>query len=668
MSEVEESTISGRDQLLLSKRESLADVFGRGSATALLSTSLPSDSAMLLRKSQSQDVIDDDNNNNDDDDDDDNDDDDDADDNASDHASARKLPAVPDVTSSNVPSAHNSMTYMRDFTVPALPERALAVLQAAAPVPESPRRARSNSVPILPNFKVADDNDDYLEEDTVEAIWERFAPVGSRGTVRRVRPVVVRDLELYEHQLSVHKRHWALRVVVLALICIICFGDYINYDVPSSLIVDLKAALHLAPDDDAKIGVLYSVYTFPNIAVVLLGGYLIDRVGLRITAVLFTSLVVAGSTLMAMAEFFGIYWLAVVGRLTYGLGGESVYVCADAILCEYFDQAQLSIAMTLQAAFLNLGDLVTFSALPRISEAYGLSVALWFVAGVCACAFVAVIVWVIIDKLYEREVANEPSVAPPEPQEDPSGVPTVFAAPTPASHSSIVLKKKKPHAANEPTFLQRVSKRVRVFDIRFWSLAMTAASLTAATTTFSGFAPDLLEIRLGIDQTGASTIVSAISISNIVLTPILGVLFSFMRQVSIGLCVTFGMGIMMCAHLYLAVMPRDWPAWPPMAVIGGVYALLSSALWPTLPLVVRESRIGTAYGCLYALTNTVVSALYAVIGSLIHDNPGTVSLLWAGISFVGFVTSLVWNASMTRKTGLWAALSSVEALELEEPA
>jgi hypothetical protein len=634
-----------RDQLLLSKQESLADVLGRDSATSLLSTSLPSDTTLLLRKSQSQETIDDD-----DDDDDDNDDDEATDEDAS----------IP-------PSAHSSMTYMRDFLVPAMPERALAVLQAVpASVPESPRRARSNSVPILPNFKVSDDNDDYLEEDTVEAIWERFAPVGSRGTVRRVRPVVVRDLELYEHQLSVHKRHWALRFVVLALICIICFGDYINYDVPSSLIVDLKAALGLAADDDAKIGVLYSVYTFPNIGVVLLGGYLIDRIGLRITAVLFTSLVVAGSTLMAMAEFFGLYWLAVVGRLFYGLGGESVYVCADAILCEYFDQRQLSIAMTLQAAFLNLGDLVTFSALPRISESYGLSVALWFVAAVCACAFVAVIVWVVIDKLYEREVANEPSVVVVV--EEAAAVPPVYAAAAPASHASIVLKKKKPHVANEPTFLQRVSKRVRVFDIRFWSLAMTAASLTAATTTFSGFAPDLLEIRLGIDQTGASTIVSAISITNIVLTPLLGVAFSFMRQVSIGLCVTFGMGVMVCAHLYLAVMPSDWPAWPPMAVIGGVYALLSSALWPTLPLVVRESRIGTAYGCLYALTNTVVSALYAVIGSLIHNNPGTVSLLWAGISLVGFLTSLVWNASMTRKTGLWAALASLEQLELEEPA
>jgi MFS family permease len=541
-----------------------------------------------------------------------------------------------------------------------------------------------------------------LRKIRLRRFWERFAPVGSRGTVRRVRPVVVRDLELYEHQLTVHKRHWALRGVVLALICIICFGDYINYDVPSSLIVDLKASLGLAPDDDAKIGVLYSVYTFPNIGVVLLGGYLIDRVGLRITAVMFTSLVVAGSMLMSMADFFGAYWLAVVGRLVYGLGGESVYVCADAILCEYFDQGQLSIAMTLQAAFLNLGDLVTFSALPRISEAYNLSVALWFVSAVCACAFVAVVVWVIIDKLYEREVAEEPSVvpevkaqeAPPAAAaaaaEDPDAVPAVFvassspsiarAASSPSSqssqsshassvtlHASIVLHKKKPHATT-PTFWQRMGKLARLFDIRFWSLAMTAASLSAATTTFSGFAPDLLEIRLGIDQTGASTIVSAISISNIVLTPLLGIAFSFMRQVSIGMCVTFGMGIMTCAHLYLAVMPLSWPAWPPMAVIGGVYALLSSALWPTLPLVVRESRIGTAYGCLYALTNTVVSALYAVIGSLIHNNPGTVSLLWAGISMVGFITSIVWNVSMARKTGLWAALSAPEALALEEPA
>lgn len=552
------------------------------------------------------------------------------------------------------------------------------------------RRARSNSVPALTNFSATgaggDDDDDYLEEDTIEAIWERFAPFGSRGTVRRVRPVVVRDEQqqkLLDQQLSVHKRHLFLRVFCLVLMCVICFGDYINFDVPGALIQDLKAALGLKEDDDAKMGVLYSVYTFPNIVVVLLGGYMIDRIGLRFTTLFFTALVVAGSVLMALAQQFGLYWLAVVARFVYGLGGESVYVCVDAILCEYFDQAQLSIAMTIQAAFLNLGDLVTFSGVPRIAELYDVAVALWFVAAVCACAFVAAVVWVVIDKLYEPEVESEAEAEPASERSEAAlesaELPAVYLRerkPSDAAHrqhASVVMRTKPLPSLKviaPQTLPQRLAKRMRVFDVRFWTLALTAASLSAATTTFSGFAPDLLLTRFPtLSQTDATTIVSSISIANIVATPVLGVLFSRMRQVSIGLCVTFGMALMSVAHFYLGCMPHSWPAWPPMAIIGAVYALLSAALWPTLPLVVRESRIGTAYGFLYALTNAIVSALYALVGWLIHTNPGTVACLWGGISAVGCLTSIAWNISMTRKSGgLWATLTSPEALALEPPA
>ncbi len=587
------------------------------------------------------------------------------------------------------------------------------------------RRARSNSVPAMTNFSATagtdDDDDEYLDEDTIEAIWERFAPVGSRGTLRRVRPVVVRNEKeqlLLDNQLTVHKRHLFLRLTCLVLMCVICFGDYINYDVPGALIADLKHSLKLDARDDAKIGVLYSVYTFPNTVVVLLGGFLIDRIGLRITALLFVSLVVAGSALFAVAETLGLYWLAVLARAVYGLGGESTYVCVDAIMCEYFDQSQLSIAMTVQAAFLNFGDLVTFSSVPRIAELYGTSVALWFVCSTCACAFVAAVVWVVIDKLYEPEVDDEHVAAAAAgagdsqrsfdgaaPALESAELPPVYRASDGGVarkssgagshgallHASVVLRTKPLPPVERPVRVTvwvcvwigtvslwtrlkrlwtRLKKRASVFDFRFWSLAMTAASLSAAVNTFSGFAPDLLLVRFpNLSQTDAATIVSSISIANIVATPVLGLIFSRMRQVSIGVCVTFGMAIMSCAHFYLGAIPDSWPSWPAMAVVGAVYALLSAAIWPTLPLVVRESRIGTAYGLLYALSNMIVSGLYALIGSLISTHPGIVAVLWGSISAFGCLMSILWNRSMTRKSGgLWATLTSEHALELEPPA
>lgn len=81
--------------------------------------------------------------------------------------------------------------------------------------------------------------------------------------------------------------------------------------------------------------------------VVLAGGALIDRIGLRWGALLFSLLVTTGCVMFAISSQIASYPLAVMGRFVFGLGGESLYVCGDAILVEYFDQSQLSRVMPL---------------------------------------------------------------------------------------------------------------------------------------------------------------------------------------------------------------------------------------------------------------------------------------------------------------------------------
>ena len=55
------------------------------------------------------------------------------------------------------------------------------------------------------------------------------------------------------------------------------FGNLLNYDMPAALNVNLKTSLGI---DDQGMAMLYSVYSFPNCVMVILGGVLVDRVGL----------------------------------------------------------------------------------------------------------------------------------------------------------------------------------------------------------------------------------------------------------------------------------------------------------------------------------------------------------------------------------------------------
>jgi len=76
--------------------------------------------------------------------------------------------------------------------------------------------------------------------------------------------------------------------LVLFLVCLINFGNFLNFDIISALNDDLKTTLDVK---DPQMGLLYSAYTAPNCIVVILGGMFVDRFGLRLGAIIFSLVV-----------------------------------------------------------------------------------------------------------------------------------------------------------------------------------------------------------------------------------------------------------------------------------------------------------------------------------------------------------------------------------------
>lgn len=75
-----------------------------------------------------------------------------------------------------------------------------------------------------------------------------------------------------------------------------------------------------------EFNLLYSVYSFPNIILPLFGGYLVDYVGIRISIILFSSLLTIGQAIFAIGCDASSFPIAIIGRFVFGLGGESLCV------------------------------------------------------------------------------------------------------------------------------------------------------------------------------------------------------------------------------------------------------------------------------------------------------------------------------------------------------
>src|ERR1700692_4980946 len=81
------------------------------------------------------------------------------------------------------------------------------------------------------------------------------------------------------------------RLLVLIFLSLAMFGNYYAYDALSPLADLLKQQLGFS---DANIGLLQAIYSFPNIFTVVIGGLIIDRLGLRKSLLIFGILCMVG--------------------------------------------------------------------------------------------------------------------------------------------------------------------------------------------------------------------------------------------------------------------------------------------------------------------------------------------------------------------------------------
>jgi len=145
-----------------------------------------------------------------------------------------------------------------------------------------------------------------------------------------------------------------LRWFILVLMGLVIFGSYYAYDAVSPI------ANYIIKDMDisrAQYGLLFSLYSAPNIIMVLLGGIFLDIIGIRKAGTLYAALCVIGVFITASGYTFMIMLL---GRLIYGLGSESLIITMDKILSKWFKGKELAFAFGLLITIARLG---TFAAL-----------------------------------------------------------------------------------------------------------------------------------------------------------------------------------------------------------------------------------------------------------------------------------------------------------------
>ena len=120
----------------------------------------------------------------------------------------------------------------------------------------------------------------------------------------------------------------------------------------------LRSSLNISTTEFAS---LYSWYSWPNVVLPVIGGYLIDSVfGVRRGTIIFSSFILAGQLLLSSAAGQNCYWLMKVARFMFGVGGESLNMALNTYTVTWFRDSELNMVFGFQLSISRVGSTVNF--------------------------------------------------------------------------------------------------------------------------------------------------------------------------------------------------------------------------------------------------------------------------------------------------------------------
>jgi nitrate/nitrite transporter NarK len=178
----------------------------------------------------------------------------------------------------------------------------------------------------------------------------------------------------------------------------------------------------------------------------------------------------------------------------------------------------------------------------------------------------------------------------------------------------------------------------------------------------SNYSRNFLQQKYNYNEADAGRITSLIGLFSTILSPALG--WALDKWGKHGFVASFGslsMALLFCVFIF----HEDYSVFV-ISGIGISYALVQASIWPCMVVVVDDDYFGTAYGLTLAITNLCCVFANWYIGNILAEHVEVVALIWATLSAIAFLLSLVWNVLDTTTGGVANSPADDEEVEEED--
>lgn len=376
---------------------------------------------------------------------------------------------------------------------------------------------------------------------------------------------------------------------VLALVSFTMLCGYFLTDVLSPLKPMLEERMLW---DSTDFGFFNSAYGWFNVFLLMLifGGIILDRKGVRFTGVTSCMLMLIGCAvkyaavaeiLTGSSEILGFkpqVFYAALGFAIFGVGVETAGITVSKIIVKWFKGKELALAMGLQVATARIGTMMAMAVTVPYAKYFDSVSAPVLLCLIMLCiGTVAFFFYTFVDKRYDKEIA---ATAPADAEEG-----------------------------------FKISDIALIFKNRgFWLIAVLCVLFYSAVFPFIKYATDLMVNKYNVDGELAGIIPSLLPLGTLFLTPLFGSIYD--RKGSGVTMMIIGAAMLIGVHVLFALPLLNywWFATIIMIVLGIAFSLVPSAMWPSLPKIVPDKQLGTAYALIFWVQNWGLMGVPALIG------------------------------------------------------
>ena len=360
----------------------------------------------------------------------------------------------------------------------------------------------------------------------------------------------------------------------------------------------------------------------------IVGGILLDVFGIRIMGSVFVGMMVGGAALAYYGVAGGLpkesaIAIGRVGRMLFGLGSEIAGVAVTRSIAKWFKDGNMSFAMGLQLAIARAGTAIALIAAPFI---VGVPKDFYEIADTARPALFGLVlllagavVWGLFVALDARKDAVEGKVF------------------------------RKGEVGEEEKFSFK-----DIFGLlknpRFLMIGLLCVTFYCCVSSFKKFGTAVVIPRFGLEDGAAGTMVAMIPFFTIIFTPLFGAVVDKVGHATKWMIL--GSLAVLSGHAILAFAPQGMQffGYAGIALLGLGYSLVPSAMWPSVPKIVPEKNLGTAYSLVYWIQNVGLFFVPKIVGGIFAKDAGLTGALHVEWVFFGLAIVAVSLALALRRS------------------